>query len=57
MALEASCTTLGDRTVLKVRQSGGEEDLRWTQYYDLLATGFTVALDQLKAYVESRVAD
>ena len=54
MAFEATCATLGDRTVLKVRQSGWEESQRWTRYYELLTTGFTVALDQLKAYVESR---
>jgi uncharacterized protein YndB with AHSA1/START domain len=54
MAFEATCATLGDRTVLKVRQSGWDESQRWTRYYELLTTGFTVALDQLKAYVESR---
>ena len=57
MALEATCTALGDRTVLKVRQSGWDDSPRWTRYYDLVATGFTVALDQLKAYVESRWND
>ena len=57
MALEATCAMLGDRTVLKVRQSGWEESVRWSRYYELIATGFTVALDQLKAYVESQWND
>jgi uncharacterized protein YndB with AHSA1/START domain len=54
MALEATCSQIGDRsTVLKVRQSGGEKSPRWTRYYDLLGTGFTLALEQLKQYAES----
>jgi uncharacterized protein YndB with AHSA1/START domain len=57
MALEATCTLLGDRTVLKVRQSGWESSPRWTRYYDLIATGFTLALDELKKYVESHWND
>ena len=57
MALEATCTLLGDRTVLKVRQSGWESAPRWSRYYDLIATGFTLALDELKRYVESHWND
>jgi uncharacterized protein YndB with AHSA1/START domain len=57
MALEATCTLLGDRTVLKVRQSGWESSPRWTRYYDLIATGFTLALEELKRYVESHWND
>jgi hypothetical protein len=37
MAFEASCTTLGERVVLRVRQSGGENNRRWARYYELLA--------------------
>ena len=57
MALEATCTLLGDRTVLKVRQSGWESSPRWSRYYDLIATGFTLALDELKRYAESHWND
>jgi hypothetical protein len=57
MALEATCTLLGDRTVLKVRQSGWESSPRWSRYYDLIATGFTLALDELKKYAESHWND
>ncbi|HEY7190613.1 MAG TPA: SRPBCC domain-containing protein [Vicinamibacterales bacterium] len=57
MALEATCTLLGERTVLKVRQSGWESAPRWSRYYDLIATGFTLALDELKRYVESHWND
>jgi uncharacterized protein YndB with AHSA1/START domain len=54
MAIEATCSQIGDRsTVLKFRQSGGEPSARWTRYYDLIATGFTSALEQLKQYAES----
>jgi uncharacterized protein YndB with AHSA1/START domain len=42
MALEATCTLLGER---------------WSRYYDLIATGFTLALDELKRYVESHWND
>ena len=57
MALEATCTLLGERTVLKVRQSGWESSPRWSRYYDLIATGFTLALDELKRYAESHWND
>lgn len=57
MVLEATCTLLGDRTVLKVRQSGWESAPRWSRYYDLIATGFTLALEEMKRYVESHWND
>jgi len=38
--------------VLHVRQSGFENSLRWSRYYDVIATGLTVALDELKLHVE-----
>jgi len=57
MALEATCTQLGDRTVLKLRQSGWEPSPRWSRYYDVVATGLTLALDELKQYAESRWND
>jgi uncharacterized protein YndB with AHSA1/START domain len=57
MALEATCTLLGDRTVLKVRQSGWEDSRRWSRYYELIATGFTLALEDLKHYAEAHWND
>lgn len=53
MALEVTCSPHGDRTVLHVRQSGWDESERWSRYYDLVTTGFAVALDELKTHVES----
>ena len=54
MALEASCTSLGERVLLRVRQSGWEKSPRWTRYYDLLAANLTESLNELKGLVESR---
>jgi uncharacterized protein YndB with AHSA1/START domain len=54
MALEARCSLRGYQTILDVRQSGWEDSKRWSRYYEILSTGFPLALDELKAYVESR---
>ena len=54
MALEASCTDLGGRAVLRVRQSGWENSRRWNRFYEILAANFTASLEELKHYVESR---
>jgi len=54
MALQGTCTPHGDRTVLHVRQSGWEDSPRWTRYYEVIATGFRLALEELKKYVEAR---
>jgi hypothetical protein len=54
MALEASCTELGERAVLRLRQSGWEDSRRWSRYYEILASNLTASLDELKRYVESR---
>lgn len=54
MALEASCTDLGGRAILRVRQSGWENSRRWTRYYEILATNFTASLGELKKHLESR---
>jgi hypothetical protein len=56
MALAASCTDLGGRVVLRVRQSGGESSRRWSRYYELLGTHMTSALGELKAHVEAATA-
>lgn len=54
MALQATCTTMGDRTVLHIRQSGWENSPRWTRYYQLLDTGFTLALEDMRKYLEGQ---
>ncbi len=53
MALQASCTRDGDRTILYVRQSGWEESRRWSRYYEVIGAGLTQALERLKEYVEA----
>lgn len=57
MALEARCTPHGNATVLHVRQSGYEESRRWARYYEMIATGFTLALEEMKKYLEARWQD
>lgn len=57
MALEAACSQHGNSTVLHVRQSGWEDSPRWSRYYDLVATGFALALSQLKRHVEEKWKD
>ena len=52
MALDAGCTALGERVLLRVRQSGWENSPRWTRYYQLLATNLTLSLNELKQYLE-----
>ena len=54
MAFEATCSLVKGQTVLHVRQSGWEDSQRWSRYYDVIATGLTVALEDLKQHVESR---
>jgi uncharacterized protein YndB with AHSA1/START domain len=54
MALQASCTRDGERTVLHVRQSGWEDSRRWSRYYEVISAGLTLALDRLKEYVETK---
>ena len=56
VAFEASCTTLGERVVLRVRQSGGENNPRWVRYYELLAKNLTASLNELKVHLESRAS-
>ena len=54
MAFEANCTSLGERVVLRVRQSGGDKTPRWTRYYELLVPNLTASLNDLKRHLESR---
>jgi len=42
---------------LHIRQSGGEDTPRWSRYYDLIATGFTVALEEMKSHLEGKWKD
>ena len=57
MSLQGTCTPHGDRTVLHVRQSGWAKSRRWSRYYEVVATGLTVALEELKTHVERRWND
>ena len=55
MALEATCTLQGDGTLLHVRQSGCDSSSpRWTRYYDIISTGWMLALESLKKLLEER---
>ncbi|MGH9175588.1 MAG: hypothetical protein ACRD1H_14580, partial [Vicinamibacterales bacterium] len=55
MALEVRCTTQDDSpaTQLIVRQSGDDEGPRWQRYFQIVATGWQVALADLKKYLET----
>ena len=55
MALQATCTTQRDGTLLHVRQSGWDEtSQRWTRYYDIISTGWMLALEKLKTHLEEQ---
>jgi uncharacterized protein YndB with AHSA1/START domain len=55
MALEATCSLQRDGTLLHVRQSGCDETSpRWLRYYDIISTGWMLALEGLKTYLEER---
>ena len=58
MALEATCSLQGlDGTLLHVRQSGCDpSNPRWVRYYDIISTGWMLALETLKAHLEERWA-
>ena len=57
MALEATCSLQGDGTLLHVRQSGCDPDsARWLRYYDIISTGWMLALEALKSHLEERWA-
>jgi uncharacterized protein YndB with AHSA1/START domain len=54
MALEVRCTTEGsaDITTLVVRQSGGDDGVRWHRYFEIVEAGWQRALADLKQYLE-----
>jgi uncharacterized protein YndB with AHSA1/START domain len=54
MALEATSSPHLNGAVLHVRQTGWEDSARWSRYYDVLNTGFALALEELKRYMETR---
>jgi uncharacterized protein YndB with AHSA1/START domain len=54
MALEATCVADGAGTVLHLKQSGWDDSPRWTRYYDVIKSGLTDALANLKQYLEAR---
>jgi uncharacterized protein YndB with AHSA1/START domain len=58
MALEVRCATAGDspETRVTARQSAEDEGPRWQRYFQVVATGWHRALDDLKTYLESEAA-
>jgi len=52
MALEVTCEVAGPGTNLHVRQSSSETGERWARYYELIASGWTESLADLKHYLE-----
>jgi uncharacterized protein YndB with AHSA1/START domain len=57
MALEATCSTQGEGTLLHVRQSGCDRtSARWHRYYDIISTGWMLALEELKKHLEEKWA-
>ncbi len=57
MALEATCISQREGTLLQVRQSGWDSSsARWTRYYDIISTGWMLALEALKKHLEEKWA-
>lgn len=57
MALEARCSIQRDGTLLHVRQSGWDSSSpRWARYYDIISTGWMLALEELKRHLEEKWA-
>lgn len=58
MALEATCSLQGaEGTLLHVRQSGCDPSSeRWVRYYDIISTGWMLALETLKSRLEEQWA-
>lgn len=58
MALEVRCAVQADSrlTQLTVRQSSEEEGPRWERYFQIVASGWQVALADLKTYLESEAS-
>ncbi len=55
MALEATCSVQREGTLLHVRQSGWDRtSARWTRYYDIISTGWMLALEELKKHLEEK---
>lgn len=54
MAIEVTCSLQGTGTLLQVRQSGYEDSLRWRRYYEVIAPGWTRALESMRDYLERR---
>jgi len=52
MALEVSCTPVGNSTRLRVTQNGFEESDRWRRYYEVIGVGWERALASLKSLLE-----
>lgn len=53
MALEATCSLQPGGTLLQLRQSGYEDSVRWKRYYEVIAPGWSRALQSMKSYLET----
>ena len=58
MALEVRCSVQTDSRVTQVtvRQSGEDEGPRWERYFQIVASGWQVALADLKTYLETEAS-
>jgi hypothetical protein len=52
MSLEIRCTAREGGTVLSLRQSGCDNNPRWTRYYQILERSLPAALGELKRSLE-----
>jgi hypothetical protein len=52
MAIDVSVKAEGDKTRLRVTQTGFEDGDRWRRYYELIARGWQRALTSLKLLLE-----
>lgn len=58
MALEVRCAVQSDTrlTQITVRQSTEDDGPRWERYFQIVASGWQVALSDLKTYLESEAS-
>jgi uncharacterized protein YndB with AHSA1/START domain len=54
MAFQGTCTPQGEGAILQLRQSGWEDSRRWSRYYEVISTGLTQALAEMKKYLEAK---
>jgi uncharacterized protein YndB with AHSA1/START domain len=54
MGLEVTCAVDRHGTLVRVAQRGYEEGARWRRYYEVIGSGWSRALESLKAYLEQQ---